>query len=256
VFAASSSIVVLDGVSPLEPDGDRTGWYPDALGHRLTELLDTSPRTDLREILADAIADIATKYSLLPGSSPASTVAVVRWRLDFVEGLVLADSPIVVFGADGGIDIMRDGRHDAVVAELRRDTALRDGLHGRDGDEMQALIRATRPAKLARMNRPGGYWIAEANPAAGHHAIVRRWPIDTISAVLAVTDGVSVGIDDYRVPPSWPAALDLARRQGLGGLLQTIHQAEARDPQAQRWPRPKTHDDKAAALIDFDKAPS
>jgi hypothetical protein len=103
------------------------------------------------------------------------------------------------------------------------------------------------------MNRPGGYWIAEANPDAGHCAIVRRWPIDSVSAVLVVTDGVSTGVEDYHVLPSWPAALNLSRRQGLAGLLQTIHQAEARDPHGRRWPRPKTHDDKAAALVDFEE---
>jgi hypothetical protein len=252
VFAATNSVIVLDGVSPLESDGDRSGWYPDALGHRLAELLDANQDTDLREILAAAIADVTARHNLRPGSAPASTVAIARWGVDVLEGLVLADSPIVVFGTDGGIDILRDGRHEAVVAELRRDAARQNDLHGRDGDELQTLIRATRPAKLARMNRPGGYWIAEATPEAGRHAIVRRWPIDTVSALLAVTDGVSAGIDDYRVVPSWPAALDLTRRQGLNGLLQTIHQAEARDPHGRRWPRPKTHDDKAAALVDFE----
>jgi hypothetical protein len=251
VFAATNSVVVLDGVSPLESGGDRSGWYPEALGRRLAELLDADPDADLREILTEAIADIATKHSLQPGTAAASTVAIARWGCSFLEGLVLADSPIVVFGTDGGIDILRDGRHEAVVAELRRHAARQDGRLDRDGDELQSLIRATRPAKLARMNRTGGYWIAEATPNAGRHAIVRSWPIDTVLAVLAVTDGVSTGIEDYRVPPSWPAALDLTRRQGLDGLLQTIHQAEARDPKGRRWPRPKTHDDKAAALIDF-----
>lgn len=253
VFSTANSVVVLDGVSPLEAGGDRTGWYPDTLGRHLAELLDANPHTDLREMLAEAITYTAAKHNLRPGSAPASTVAIARWGHDFLEGLVLADSPIVVFGVDGGIDILSDGRHEAVVAELRRDAARLGGLQGRDGDELQALIRATRPAKLKRMNRPGGYWIAEANPEAGQHAIVRRWPIDTINAVLVVTDGVSAGIDDYRVLPSWPAALDLTRRAGLHGLLQTLHQAEARDPHGTRWPRPKTHDDKAAALVDFEE---
>jgi hypothetical protein len=69
-------------------------------------------------------------------------VAIIRWRSDFLEGLVLADSPIVIFGTDGGIDILRDGRHETVVAELRRDAAQQDGLQGRDGDELQAVSDA------------------------------------------------------------------------------------------------------------------
>jgi hypothetical protein len=32
-------------------------------------------------------------------------------------------------------------------------------------------------------------YFAEATPEAGHHAIIRRWPIEDIHAVLASTDG-------------------------------------------------------------------
>jgi hypothetical protein len=247
VFAASNTVVVLDGVSPLQRDAARDGWYPETLGHRILELLDADPAADLPDVLATAIAHLAAKHALLPGESPASTVSIVRWRDDHVEGLVLGDSPIVVFGRDGGVDVLRDGRHDAVVAELRHDAKQnRGGL-----DDLNELIRATRPAKLARMNNEGGYWIAEATPEAGHHAILRRWPIENIHAVLAMTDGVSCGVDDYRVPRSWSAALTLALTDGLKALLDVIHEAEATDKTRRRWPRPKTHDDKAAALMVF-----
>ncbi|MFD0856276.1 hypothetical protein ACFQ07_28815, partial [Actinomadura adrarensis] len=117
--------------------------------------------------------------------------------------------------------------------------------------DVNDLIKATRPAKLARMNREGGYWIAEATPEAGHHAVLRTWPIDDVHAALAVTDGVSCGIDEYDVPPSWPEALTLTLNQGPQALLDEIHAAEASDPQRHRWPRPKTHDDKAAAFVLF-----
>ncbi len=62
------------------------------------------PAVDLREVLAEAIGDVTAKYGLRPGSSPAATVAIVRCTSERVEGLVLGDSPIVVFGQDGGVD--------------------------------------------------------------------------------------------------------------------------------------------------------
>ncbi|WP_395108341.1 protein phosphatase 2C domain-containing protein [Actinomadura sp. SCN-SB] len=250
VFVGRNSVVVLDGVSPLHPAAARNGWYPDALGNRILELLDATPDADLPDVLATAIDHVAAKHSLIPGQSPASTVSVVRWTAEHLQALVLGDSPVVVFGQDGGVDVLRDGRHDAVVAELRHD-AIRRGGHTAD---MNDLIRATRPAKLARMNREGGYWIAEATPRAGHHAIGRTWPIADVHAILAVTDGVSCGVDDYDVPPSWSAALTLALDAGPQALLDEVHGAEASDPQRHRWPRPKTHDDKAAAFVLFTKA--
>ncbi|WP_433188711.1 protein phosphatase 2C domain-containing protein [Actinoallomurus sp. CA-150999] len=244
VFAADNAVVVLDGVSPLRSDGDRSGWYPDALGQRILELLEVDPAAELPDVLATAIDHVAKKHSLIPGKAPASTVSIARWDDDHIECLVLGDSPIVVFGRDGGTDVLRDSRHDVVVAGLRRDA-------GQHIDDLQELIRATRPAKLARMNRPDGYWIAEATPEAGHRAIVRSWPTEDVRAVLAVTDGVSCGIDEYHVPPSWPSALALALTDGLEALVDTVHKAEAGDPNCERWRRPKTHDDKAAALIAF-----
>ncbi|MBT2208697.1 protein phosphatase 2C domain-containing protein [Actinomadura sp. NEAU-AAG7] len=243
-------MVVLDGVSPLRPEGPRDGWYPDALGQRILDLLDSDPSADLPDVLATAIDHVSAKHSLVPGESPASTVAILRWDDQHIDGLVLGDSPIVVFGQDGGVDVLRDGRHEAVVAELRR--AARQTTEG--FDTLDDLIRATRPAKLARMNHDGGYWIAEAMPEAGHHAILRRWPINSVHAVAAMTDGVSCGVDDYGLPPSWPAALTLALNDGLQALLAVIHEAEATDKDRQRWPRPKTHDDKAAALVVFPQA--
>ncbi|MUN38734.1 hypothetical protein GNZ18_19290 [Actinomadura sp. NEAU-AAG5] len=250
VFARPNAVVVLDGVSPLRPEGPRDGWYPDALGRRILDLLDSDPSADLPDVLATAIDHVSAKHSLVPGESPASTVAILRWDDQHIDGLVLGDSPIVVFGQDGGVDVLRDGRHEAVVAELRR--AARQTTEG--FDTLDDLIRATRPAKLARMNHDGGYWIAEAMPEAGHHAILRRWPINSVHAVAAMTDGVSCGVDDYGLPPSWPAALTLALNDGLQALLAVIHEAEATDKDRQRWPRPKTHDDKAAALVVFPQA--
>src|SRR5258708_4428441 len=158
VFSAEDAVVVLDGVGALDPRAaERTGWYPHELGLRVMELL--GPGVDLREVLAEAIGDVAVKYGLRPGSSPAATVAIVRCTSERVEGLVLGDSPIVVFGRDGGVDVLRDGRHDSVVAQLRHQVAIERGLQARDGQELQALIRATRPDKLARMNTEGGYSI-------------------------------------------------------------------------------------------------
>ena len=119
---------------------------------------------------------------------------------------------------------------------------------------MNDLIKKTRPAKLARMNREGGYWIAEATPEAGHHAILRHWSLSEVQAVMAMTDGVSCGVDDYGTPSSWPEAVDLALTDRLEALLDVVHEAEESDQERRRWPRPKVHDDKAAALVLFSRA--
>jgi hypothetical protein len=58
------------------------------------------------------------------------------------------------------------------------------------------------------------------------------------------------------VPASWSAALALSLTDGLDALLAAVQQAEASDPNRERWRRPKTHDDKAAVLILFPAHPA
>jgi hypothetical protein len=95
--------------------------------------------------------------------------------------------------------------------------------------------------------------VAEADPEAAHHAVRASWPIHDLAVVMAMTDGVSAGVDRYGIPPDWPAAIDLAADNPTR-LLETIHDAEAHDPDGQRWPRSKIHDDKALAILRVDLA--
>ncbi len=109
---------------------------------------------------------------------------------------------------------------------------------------MQAVTREHR-------NQPRGYWVAEAAPEAAHQAFRALWPRDTIAAVLLVTDGVACGVEPYQVLADWPAMFEMVKNKGAAAVIDLVYQAELADPQARRWPRFKTHDDKALAVIDF-----
>jgi hypothetical protein len=100
-------------------------------------------------------------------------------------------------------------------------------------------------------NRDGGFWVAEADPDAAYEARRARWPRDQLRAVLIATDGVSCGVDDYRIFPDWSAVLDLAVSRGTHAVLDMVRDAERSDPDGTRWPRPKPHDDQALVLLDF-----
>jgi hypothetical protein len=84
------AVVVLDGVSTLSTTTPLGGWYSDCLGLELAAGLAKAPDGDLREILERAIAAVTARRGLVPGESPAATVAMARLRDDQVEALVLA----------------------------------------------------------------------------------------------------------------------------------------------------------------------
>ncbi|AXB46600.1 hypothetical protein [Amycolatopsis albispora] len=223
-----NAVVLLDGATAPSPDVPSGGWYAGLLSARLADGLRAAPEADLAAVLAASIAAVAEENGLRPGESPSSTVAIVRWTADRLDGLVLADSPIVVFGR-GGPQLLADHR----IASLRDNGKLQTG----------------RDVRLRR-NAEGGFWVAEADPAAAGQAVTASWPLPVVETVLLATDGVSCGIDDYHLF-DWPRARALARERGAHAVLKAVREAEESDPDRVRWPRPKRHDDQALAVLDF-----
>lgn len=248
IVVLDNAVILLDGATALEPRARTAAWYAEHLGAELAAHLHQNPTADLRALLAKAITTLARTHHLTPGTAPSSTVAITRWTAERIDALVLADSPVVAFTATRP-DVLADDR---IAALPRRPGGYRARLtngNGFDPDHVASLRVAG--ARFGRLrNVPGGFWVAEADPAAAHQARTRSWPRADVRAVLMATDGVSCGIDDYHLF-TWPQALDLATTHGPQAVLDQVRAAEQEDPSGRRWPRPKRHDDQALALISF-----
>jgi hypothetical protein len=228
VVVLDNAVLLLDGATSPSPDLPPGGWYAKLLAAQLADELRAHPDDELNKLLAGAITAVAGAHRLHPGAAPSSTVAMLRWTGERIDGLVLADSPIVAFG-QMGCDLLADDR----LTRLRRAGRL----------NTNADVRALR-------NTGAGFWVAEADPAAAEHALCRSWPAGILDAVLLASDGVAVAVDDYGLF-DWPAALELARSQGLSAVLQAVRAAERGDPHGETWPRAKRHDDQSLVLVEF-----
>jgi len=95
--------------------------------------------------------------------------------------------------------------------------------------------------------RYGGYFIAEADPAAAHQAITRRYSRRHVDWAILATDGAAdllqhLGLDN------WPAIA--AEPTQASRLLRSASAWEAyTDPDGRQLPRAKRHDDKTLAVI-------
>ena len=238
------AVAVLDGASAPDPAERDGGWYADQLAGQLASRLEGP--YDLGTVLADAIAAVTSEHRLVPGRSPSSTVTLLRWDAEQVEALVLGDSPLVVVTA-AGIEVLVDERLAAVAPAQR--VAYHDRLAAGGGydDGHRDLLRALVGEQRRHRNRPDGYWIAEAAPAAAGHALTRRWPAAEVRAALLVSDGVSRGVG--RAVPDWAAALDLVDRHGPDALLDAVRAPERADPDGRAWPRAKAYDDQALVHV-------
>jgi hypothetical protein len=247
IFLTPHAVVVLDGASQPNPASHDGGWLADTVGTQLRDRLSEAGAPDLQTLLAEVIEATATRYGLVPGSSPSTTVSIVRWDHLIIDVLVLGDSPVVALTRDGRILEVRDDRLSRVASRERQ--TLR-GEGGRFGSEYTEQWQALVDEQRRRRNQPDGYWIAEAVPEAAAHAVRARWNAHDLTLVMAMTDGVANGIDRYHVPQDWRTAASLAHRDPAD-LVDAVHEAEESDPAGTRWPRTKRHDDKALVLVEF-----
>lgn len=247
IVTTADAVIMLDGASAFIPVPVPASVYTDHLARQIAQLTDTRPGGDLRGILADAITDTASDLDLRPGKSPSSTVMIVRHAGSYTDCLVLGDSLAILAG-----QAITDDRLARIGAGIREryHERLADG-HGY-GDRHRQLLRELQHEQARCRNRAGGYWIAEAEPAAADHALVARSPADSVPWAVLATDGAyktmtHLGIAD------WPA-LRNASDQVLADMLKQCQTWEASDdPDGQKLPRAKRHDDKSLAVAEFSR---
>lgn len=243
-------VLVLDGASsypPADPARDG-GWYAQTLVEALSRRLQLGGT--LSDCLAGAIARVRDEASIAP-EGPSSTVAMARIRNEALDLLVLGDSTLVIQRVDGSLEVLTDDRLATIGTEERK--AYRDRLvagGGFDGEHRRLLGRLQERQRNAR-NRHGGYWIAGADPDAAQHALTRTLPVDEVRGLLLITNGTAAGVPCHAQPADWLALLRQVDRTGIAAWLNALHRREEMDPNGQRWPRAKLHDDKTGARWRF-----
>jgi serine/threonine protein phosphatase PrpC len=204
---------------------------------------------DLAEIVSNAIDVVAQRFELRPDHSPSSTITILRIRDHHADLFVLGDSPLY-YGTTHNFTVLVDTRlADLNLPESQRyRDRLRDGS-GYD-DEHQKLLRRLQEHQRAWRNIDGGYWIAEADPAAAHHAITATLKLHDLSWAVLATDGITNPLT-HLGQADWATIAGKSHRQ-LAGLLSAAHQWESEDdPTGKTFPRAKRHDDKTIAAIPF-----
>lgn len=242
VQVGQNAVVVLDGASGSDTRVT-VADYVDHLAGALIDVLNAEPDMPLPHALADAIRSTVAALRLMPGESPSSTVSIARRRADNVDLLVLGDSPIYL-GPDG--ELLTDDRLARLHLPSRIEAYERLSQGAGYDDVHRELVRAVRAEQLPLLNEPGGYWIAEARPEAGHEARTRTVPAD-LPWLVMLTDGVDKPLRHLGVPV---AALVQRTRDELGDQLRELHEwEEDKDPAALDLPRFKRHDDKTAVVV-------
>ena len=248
IVVTGTAVIVLDGASAFEPAGVPPGEYASRLGAAIAAALAVAPEAPLPSVLGEAITATAAELGLDDDAGcPSSTVAMARLADGALDLLALGDS-YIFHGTGPGTGTLTDDRLAGLHLPQQRQYRERLAAGGGYGDAHRDLLRALQRGQRLRRNRPGGYWIAAADPSAASHALAITLPATAETWAVLATDGVvntarHLGLDD------WPA---LARSgpADLARLLRHCQDWEQHtDPDGRRFPRSKRHDDKAIASL-------
>jgi serine/threonine protein phosphatase PrpC len=246
-------VVVADGATspPTLGDGCRHGpaWYAHRLVSHLVAGHAEHPEAGAVVWLAEAITRTTAAHADTcdvghPGT-PSATVALLAVDDDQVSWLVLGDCALLLEGGNG-MEIVTDDRLSlSSTAErgavLAGDARLDAAEHAR---RVSALVHAQR----AYRNRPGGFWVAAAEPAAAGQALTGSAPARQLRRAALLTDGLTRAVDPYRTHV-WESLLDELAILGPADVLASLRRFEATDPDGVRFPRTKSSDDATAVVL-------
>lgn len=249
--ATPTVAVVLDGLTT--PRDLESGclhgvpWYVEHLGSALLARL-ADHTVELTACLAGAIEDVASLHTdtcdLSNPGTPQSTVAAVRVRDSELEWLALADA-IIVFDRNDEVQVISDDRVEQAAAS-QRDEALRSRVGTNEHEQdVSRLVEVQRRVR----NRPGGYWVAAADPAAASESITGAVPLAEVKRVAVLSDGAA-RLAKFGLA-GWEQILRTLAEEGPRTLIDQVRKVEATDPTGERWPRYKASDDASAVHVRF-----
>lgn len=246
IFANHGLIVVLDGATARTDTGCIHGvsWFADKLGLTIAGLA-SDRNVALADALTTAIAHTASLHrecDLTHPGTPSATTAIVRVSEGVLEYLVLGDTTIVV-DATNGVQVLCDERVDTTATEERAEA----NRYPFGSAEKQAALLKMKHAELAQRNRPGGFWVAAADPGVAVHSIRGELPLADVRSVAVLTDGAARIVSTFGLL-SWHGVLEVLASQGPTELIKRVRLIEEADPTGMKWPRNKHSDDATAVF--------
>lgn len=258
VAVGSTYAVLLDGASGItgtrvlpHHSGSDAQWFSHFVGGRICEYLDMSRGiVDSIRLAVDDSRDFIGKHGVTDNEElfPSSTLVVVSVSGDLVDIVSLGDSPAFIGFKDGSLVTMSDER----IAELDQTAVdvMVDRSRGRamTGVQKRAAVNDTLLANRQLKNKPDGYWILDPSGIALEHLNVRRFCIEDIDYVCAMSDGLERAFDLFGLADS-AAFLAEATRESFDELLVRLRTEENLDPDFDLYPRLKLHDDASCFML-------
>lgn len=258
VAVGSTYAVLLDGASGItgtrvlpHHSGSDAQWLSHFVGGRICEYLDASHGiVESIHLAVEDSRDFIGKHGVTDNEElfPSSTLVAVSVSGDSVDIVSLGDSPAFIGFKGGSLVTISDTR----IAELDQAAvdAMVDLSRGRamTGVQKRAAVNDILLANRQLKNKPDGYWILDSSGVALEHLNVRRFCIEDIDYVCAMSDGLERAFNLFGLADPAVFLAD-ATRESFDELLVRLRAEENLDPDFDHYPRLKLHDDASCFML-------
>ncbi len=174
----------------------------------------------------------------------STSVAAFQVKEDSMSWIQSGDSQVLAIYADGNFQLLTPyHNHDKETLQLLKDLYLQ-------GDpDPQSSLRPQVETIRRQMNQ--SYGVLNGEPAALDFLRSGSTPLKDISHLLVFTDGLFPPGEDPEYQPNFRWVTSHYLQGGLQQVKDEIRALEVKDPDCQRYPRFKKHDDIAAIAVSF-----
>ena len=241
---------VFDGASSLVPDlyhGKTGAWWASHLASSTFSKNDASlynlgkrANQELSRTMSDMGVETGDKLQCW-----STSVAAFQVEGDSVTWIQSGDSQVLAIYADGDFQLLTPyHNHDKETLQLLKKLYLQ-------GDpDPQSSLRPQVENIRRQMNQ--SYGVLNGEPVALDFLLRGSAALKDITHLLVFTDGLFPPGEDPEYQPDFRWVTDHFLQGGLLQVKEQIRALEDRDPDCQRYPRFKKHDDIAAIAVSFD----
>lgn len=231
-------------VSPWTNDVTWVGhWWTQYLNQHLNNLTDSVPAHLEKGInqLNEAFSVFSPIEALSKLDRASFSIGITRIQDQMLECFVLGDIEIAVKFKDGHYKIITDYSLEDLDREVinmianSKDRSDKIVFNGYTQEELDLLRR-----NRMRMNSDGGYHILEHEPKAIQHGIYKHLPLESVDAILLMSDGFSAIHNKYEYY-SLEGLFEVVDSKGVDDIIHTLRRLELED--FHTYNRLRKHDD-------------
>lgn len=232
-----------------------TQSYVHYLNQKIIETLQTSSANNPpQEIMATSIKKIAEliehEYPSIP-ISPSSTVIMVRIAKHELEYFVLGDSSLVL-KIGSNVEQISDQRLNQIGVNIRAGiVSLLQSGKGYSSPEIKKLKSELIELEDTYRNQENGFYVASTDSTVCNHALIGKRKLDPNSDwnIVLASDGLTRIKDTFETVTSWKTFISYLAKTPAKEVIDHIRSIEHSDPDGQKFPRFRKHDDISMLMI-------